>query len=198
MPCSEDSWRLPLFLDGFAVKKDSEGGVHPGEVFGFVVLVCTLQSKRNFARFTRCVTAFQRLVKPMRYHNSGVLVRLSANCVIPFASLTPLPPSIFFAGVPPALKKLLVASKLAPFLRKFFQGNYNEIFIRNKKRGKPFLKKRFFPSDSPFQKTIVRGEIITVRSGNSQSAKIRIIRQIRERTDLQTIFAERLASIANC
>ena len=29
-------------LDGAAVKKDSEGGVHPGEVFGFVILACTL------------------------------------------------------------------------------------------------------------------------------------------------------------
>ena len=28
-------------IDGDAVKKDSEGGVHPGEVFGFVDLVCT-------------------------------------------------------------------------------------------------------------------------------------------------------------
>ncbi|MBQ6616969.1 MAG: hypothetical protein IJH67_11450 [Thermoguttaceae bacterium] len=32
---------LPHFLDGGAVKKDSEGGVHPREVFGCVGLVCT-------------------------------------------------------------------------------------------------------------------------------------------------------------
>ena len=34
--------KLPHFLDGEAVKLDSEGGVHPGEVLGFVDLGCTL------------------------------------------------------------------------------------------------------------------------------------------------------------
>ena len=56
-----------------------------------------------------------------------------------------------------AVKKLSVASKLAPFLEKFFQGNYNEIFIRNKKEGKTFFEKKVFPSNSPFQKTLARG-----------------------------------------
>ena len=49
-------------------------------------------------------------------------------------------------------------------------------------RGKPFLKKRFFPSNSPFLKTLVRGEN-SVGTTNNQSAPIRLIRKIRERVD---------------
>ena len=49
-------------------------------------------------------------------------------------------------------------------------------------RGKPFLKKRFFPSNSPFQKTLARGENL-YRTTDNQSAKIRLIRKIRVLTD---------------
>ena len=45
-PRSKDFRRLPHFLDGTAVKKDSEGGVHPREGFGCVVLFCTVQTFR--------------------------------------------------------------------------------------------------------------------------------------------------------
>jgi hypothetical protein len=55
------------------------------------------------------------------------------------------------------LKKLSVASKLAPFLGKFFQGNYNEIFIRNKKEGKTFFEKKVLPLKLPFPKNFSKG-----------------------------------------
>ena len=49
----------------FAVKKDSEGGVHPREVFRFVFLVCTVPTfrfavgeLRNSVRFANSITAF--------------------------------------------------------------------------------------------------------------------------------------------
>ena len=64
-PRLRDFWRLPLFLDGKAVKKDSGDGVHPGEVFRFVILVCTLPTfwfafgeLRNSVRCANSITAF--------------------------------------------------------------------------------------------------------------------------------------------
>ena len=70
---------------------------------------------------------------------------------------------------------------------------FREVFSSLIKRGKPFLKKRFFPSNSPFQKTLVRGGN-TVGTTINQSAKIRLIRKIRVRVaPLITNEARRLA-----
>ena len=87
-PRSEDSWRLPLFLDGKAVKKDSGDGVHPGEVFGFVVLVCNV-----------------RYAHP---HGFTPVARLkdSFSCLCVLCGLK------FLRRTSSALKKLSVASKL--------------------------------------------------------------------------------------
>ena len=50
-------------------------------------------------------------------------------------------------------------------------------------RGKTFLKKRFFPLKLPFPKNFSKGREISKKQ-NNQSVNIRLIRQIRERTDL--------------
>ncbi|MBR5709703.1 MAG: hypothetical protein IKX40_03015, partial [Thermoguttaceae bacterium] len=71
------------------------------------------------------------------------MARLSVTTLV---SLAPLPPFISLRlkilwRASPALKKLSLASKLAPFLGKFFQVNYE---------GKTFFEKKVLPLKLPF------------------------------------------------
>ena len=60
-----DFWRLPLSLDGVAVKKDSEGGVHPWRFSASSVCYARFElfgspngELRNSARCAHSITAF--------------------------------------------------------------------------------------------------------------------------------------------